>query len=215
MTRRNMCAGLCAALCLGALLVPATASAAPANNPTPTFTTIGRDGLAPYADAAMNAWVDYLGGDKMSLRRFNLIRDSLALEAGRRLGIDGMLLVRAWRKDDRTHQLALVAAITQLGTPYHTNQSDPGVGFDCSGLTSWAWGQVGIALPRQSRSQVNTVPNVPREQAQPGDLIYYPGHVSLWLGVDDLIIHAPYSGRSVEFSHIRNGRSVIFANPEG
>ena len=50
---------------------------------------------------------------------------------------------------------------------------------------------------------------------EPGDLIYYPGHVSLWLGVDDFIIHAPYSGRSVEFSHIRSGRSVVFGNPEG
>ena len=169
MTRRNMCAGLCAALCLGALLVPATASAAPANNPTPTFTTIGRDGLAPYADAAMNAWVDYLGGDKMSLRRFNLIRDSLALEAGRRLGIDGMLLVRAWRKADRTHQLALVAAITQLGTPYHTNQSNPGVGFDCSGLTSWAWSQSGVGLPHQSGGQIRTVSQVDLSAVQPGD----------------------------------------------
>ena len=213
--RRNLCAGLCTALCLGAVVVPSVAAAAPANTPAPTYTVVGRDALAGYADAAMNAWLDYVGGDRKSLHRFDVIRDALALEAGRRLGVDGGRLIVAWRQASRSHQLALVAAMTQLGTPYHTNQRKPGVGFDCSGLTTWAWGQVGVVLPRQSRSQINDVRRVAREQAQAGDLIYYPGHVSLWLGVDDLILHAPYTGRSVEFSHIRSGRSVLFGNPEG
>ena len=215
--RHIFASGLCTALCLGALAMPSPASAAPATpaHPAPTYTVLGRDALAPYADAAMNAWLEWVGGDRKALHRFDLIRNALALEAGRRLGIDGTLLQAAWRKADRTHQLALVAAMTQLGTPYRTNSSVPGSGFDCSGLTTWAWAQVGISLPRQSRTQINTVRRVTREEAQAGDLIYYPGHVSLWLGVDDLILHAPYTGRSVEFSHIRSGRSVLFGNPQG
>ena len=39
----------------------------------------------------------------------------------------------------------------QLGVPYHYATSEPGVGFDCSGLTHYAWGQAGVYLPRNSR----------------------------------------------------------------
>jgi cell wall-associated NlpC family hydrolase len=74
---------------------------------------------------------------------------------------------------------------------------------------------VGVQLERVSRDQIRTVTPVDRTTAQPGDLIYYPGHVSLYLGVDDFIIHSPFTGRSVEFSHIRSGRSVLFGNPLG
>src|SRR5918993_1102634 len=41
---------------------------------------------------------------------------------------------------------AINAAMSQLGVPYQYATSDPGVGFDCSGLTHYAWGQAGVYL---------------------------------------------------------------------
>ena len=89
----------------------------------------------------------------------------------------------SWSTADSNHQMALLAAFTQLGTKYRRNASTPGVAFDCSGLTSWAWGQAGTQLFRQSRTQIRSSEPVTRETAQAGDLVYYPGHVMMWLGV--------------------------------
>ena len=203
---------LAAAISLGAVGI-APASAAPA---APAYTVVGKDGLAVYADAAMNAWLRFTAYRKPAdLAEFDRIRDALALEAARRLGADGARMVAAWRSADRSHQVALMSAMTQLGTPYRRNTSKPGSGFDCSGLTLWAWAQSGADLPRNSRSQINHVARVSRDQAQAGDLVYYPGHISIYLGVDNYILHAPFTGRSVEFSHIKSSRanSVLFGNP--
>ena len=41
-------------------------------------------------------------------------------------------------------------------------------GFDCSGLTSWAWARAGKALPHSSRAQYASLPHVPLDQLQPG-----------------------------------------------
>ena len=47
--------------------------------------------------------------------------------------------------------LAIQAAQGQLGVSYRYATSKPGVSFDCSGLTHYAWGQAGVYLPRNSR----------------------------------------------------------------
>lgn len=220
MTLRRIVAAstVAGALSLGALAVPATAGAAPAAPASfaPSSTAIGRDPLAGFADAALSSWLQYVKtGKSRALAEFATVRDAVAMETGRRLGIDGTLLRDAWRRADQPHQVALMSAMSQLGTPYKRNTSKPGVGFDCSGLTTFAWSKSGVTLPRQSKSQINTVARVTRETAQAGDLVYYPGHVSMWLGVDNFIVHAPYTGRTVEVSHIRSGRSVLFGNPVG
>ena len=55
------------------------------------------------------------------------------------------------------------------------------------------------------------------DTAQAGDLVYYPGHVMMWLGVDNLIVHAPQRGRDVEVGHVtaRRIKRMKFANPIG
>ena len=61
-------------------------------------------------------------------------------------------------------------------------------GFDCSGLTLYAWAQAGIALAHGSYYQVNQGRQLPYTQAQPGDLLFWGGtqihHVALYLGTD-------------------------------
>ena len=56
-----------------------------------------------------------------------------------------------------------------------------------------------------------------RETARAGDLVYYPGHVMIWLGVDNLIVHAVQRGRPVEVGHVtdRRVRRLKWGNPIG
>ncbi|MFD4814784.1 NlpC/P60 family protein, partial [Streptomyces sp. NPDC058418] len=49
---------------------------------------------------------------------------------------------------------AFAAAQGKIGTPYVYGASGPG-SFDCSGLTSWAYAQAGVSIPRTSESQAN------------------------------------------------------------
>ena len=46
---------------------------------------------------------------------------------------------------------AVNAAMSQVGVGYRYAAAEPGVAFDCSGLTMWAWGQAGVGLPASVR----------------------------------------------------------------
>jgi cell wall-associated NlpC family hydrolase len=111
----------------------------------------------------------------------------------------------------------MLSALTQVGVPYRRNTSKVGVAFDCSGLTAYAWSQAGIEMAHQSRTQLRTSALRTPDTAQAGDLVYYPGHVMLWLGLDNLIVHAPYRGHPVEVDQIstRRIKRVKFADPTG
>ena len=47
----------------------------------------------------------------------------------------------------------VVLAWRAVGTPYRWGGSSPRSGFDCSGLTRWVYGHVGISLPHYSAAQ--------------------------------------------------------------
>ena len=53
-----------------------------------------------------------------------------------------------------------------------------------------------------------------RDTAQAGDIVQYPGHVMMWLGVDNTIVHAVGSGRTVELD-TTNHRSLKWGDPTG
>jgi len=72
-------------------------------------------------------------------------------------------------------------ALQQLGLPYIWGAAHPGVGFDCSGLTSWAYGMAGLELPRHSAAQAIGA-SVPAGQLMPGDLVVWSGHVAMVIG---------------------------------
>lgn len=93
-------------------------------------------------------------------------------------------------------QIAVGAALSVQGTPYVWGSADPNVGFDCSGLTSWAWGQAGISIPHSSAAQYSSLPHVPLGSVQAGDLIFYYSpisHVALYIGGGQ-IVHARHPG---------------------
>ena len=92
-------------------------------------------------------------------------------------------------------------AKSRLGCPYVWGASGPS-SFDCSGLTMWCYAQVGISIPHNSESQKAAARAViPVSEAQPGDILYRPGHVGICLSAGGgSYIHAPTPGDVVKVS---------------
>ncbi|MEO8477833.1 MAG: C40 family peptidase [Actinomycetota bacterium] len=93
-------------------------------------------------------------------------------------------------------QIAIAAAQSVLGVQYVWGSADPSVGFDCSGLTMWAWAQAGVSIPHSSASQYSSYPHVPISDMQPGDLLFFYSpisHVALYIG-GGMMIHARHPG---------------------
>jgi cell wall-associated NlpC family hydrolase len=119
-----------------------------------------------------------------------------------------------WTKADDTHMTAMLAALSQVGVPYHRRTAEPGVAFDCSGLTMYAWAQAGVALGHSDRWQINASKPIAFENAHPGDLVEYPGHVMMYLGAGRAIVHAPHTGTVVQIREY-TGRRVRVGDPIG
>ncbi|MFK7919924.1 MAG: C40 family peptidase [Ilumatobacter sp.] len=173
--------------------------------------------LAPEITAAASEAVDALDafwatGEIAHERTLAWHRAIAARYTARQLGYDELAMVDAWSTAPLGHQRAVLGALTQVGVPYRTNTSVEGEGFDCSGLTYFAWKGSGIELYRQSGSQISESKRLSREEAKAGDLVHYPGHVMLYLGVDDAVVHSVNTGRTVEIDTIRRG-SVTFGDP--
>ena len=80
-------------------------------------------------------------------------------------------------------------ALTFVGNPYVWGGKDPNTGADCSGFTSYVYGHFGISIPSYSYAQRSVGQEVSYENAQPGDLICYAGHVAIYMG-NGQIVHA-------------------------
>lgn len=91
----------------------------------------------------------------------------------------------------------------QQGKRYRFGGSSPSTGFDCSGLTQYAFKRgAGVHLPRTAAAQYQVAQKVPRSAARQGDLVFFQtrgrriGHVGVYLG-NGKFIHAPSSGKRV------------------
>lgn len=85
-----------------------------------------------------------------------------------------------------------------IGAPYEWAASGPN-SFDCSGLTMWAYGKVGVSLPHSSAEQISMGQRVGRAYLQPGDLVFFGSpihHVGMYVGSGQFI-EAPYTGANV------------------
>ena len=85
-------------------------------------------------------------------------------------------------------------ALAQVGKPYCWGGEGPRC-FDCSGLARAAWWRAGVAIPRTSSSQGHALPEVALSDVQPGDILWWPGHVGIYLG----------GGRMVDAVNERSG----------
>ncbi len=96
-------------------------------------------------------------------------------------------------------------ASAQEGEPYQYGANGPD-SFDCSGLTQYVHGQVGIELPRTSSDQRAAVSQVPDAEKRPGDLIFFDDggdvyHVAIYAG-DNKVWTAPEEGETVQLDSI-------------
>jgi cell wall-associated NlpC family hydrolase len=96
---------------------------------------------------------------------------------------------------------AFAAAKTRLGSPYVYGATGPS-SFDCSGLTSWAYAQAGVSIPRTSESQSTIGTKIySTSDLQVGDLVFFFNdlhHVGLYAG-NGQILHAPRTGTVVRY----------------
>ena len=75
----------------------------------------------------------------------------------------------------------LATARNGIGVPYVYGGTSTS-GWDCSGFVQWVYGQHGIDLPRGAADQAAAGTAIPRSEAQPGDLVYKPGHIGIYAG---------------------------------
>ncbi len=178
------------------------------NAMAPVVTTSARQALDSYGE-----WV--ATDDASAYRSFVWFRTQTAQYAAAELGYPQADMVEAWAASPLEHQRAVLTAMTQVGVPYRTHSSVEGVGFDCSGLTAFAWEGAGVQIEHQSSAQIRNAAQLDRSTAKAGDLVQYPGHVMMYLGVGDAIIHSVMSGRTVELDTIsgRRANSVRFGDP--
>lgn len=77
-------------------------------------------------------------------------------------------------------------AASLIGSPYSYGGGSPS-GFDCSGFVKYVYAQAGISLPHSSSGIKNTGRVIPYSEAQPGDIVWTPGHVSIFVGGSTVI----------------------------
>lgn len=99
-------------------------------------------------------------------------------------------------------------ACSRIGCPYVWGAEGPD-SFDCSGLVTWAYRQLGIELPHQSEAQMARATRVVSvSEARPGDVLWRYGHVGIAGGYGGTpYVHAPTFGACV-----RNTDSLSWSN---
>ncbi len=109
---------------------------------------------------------------------------------------------------------AVALAYRYLGIPYVWGGESP-LGFDCSGLTMYVYGQLGIKLGHYTGFQYYAGLRVPRDKLQPGDLVFFdansagvPQHEGMYVG-NGSFIHAPQTGDVVRISSLFETRYAL------
>jgi NLP/P60 family protein len=98
-------------------------------------------------------------------------------------------------------------AMQYVGSPYVWGAEGPSA-FDCSGLVSYVYGQFGTSLPHSSEGirSVGTV--ISAAEAQPGDVIWWSGHVAIYAG-DGMMVSAESESVGVQYLPVRSGGTFL------
>jgi cell wall-associated NlpC family hydrolase len=114
-------------------------------------------------------------------------------------------------ESDRLSEAAIgdeivIRAVALVGTPYRYGGSGP-TGFDCSGLVSYIYHEVGIDVPRTAADQYRAATPVNKADLEPGDVLFFRtrgrgvSHVAIYAG-SGRFVHAPQTGRSIELREL-------------
>jgi cell wall-associated NlpC family hydrolase len=100
------------------------------------------------------------------------------------------------------HPEAAQVVLSYLGVPYRWGGSSP-AGFDCSGLVSYVYAQLGVSLPHFAAAQWGYGVPVAISQLQPGDLVFFDAlnHVGIYIG-NSLFVDAPHTGAFVRIDSL-------------
>ena len=90
-------------------------------------------------------------------------------------------------------------ALKFVGNPYVSGGTSLTNGADCSGFTWAVYQNFGISIPRQSDAQGHSGKSVSYADAQAGDIIYYGGHVGIYIG-GGRIVHASTAKTGIKIS---------------
>ena len=140
---------------------------------------------------------------------FGRLTDAAVRQYQRRngLAVDGIAgkntLSRVSAEANRV-QTVVNAAKAHLGLPYLYGGTSPSTGFDCSGLTQYAFRQAGITIPRVSYEQAAAGRSVPYSQLRVGDLVAFNSpvsHVGIYVG-NGQFIHSPKTGDVVKITKL-------------
>jgi cell wall-associated NlpC family hydrolase len=149
--------------------------------------------------------------DPQYLAARKVVSDAIATK----MRIDAVALDTAWTRAPRAHQIAVLAAITQLDVPYLEGKEYPYVFMDCSGLMWYAWRTAGVDLPRESVSQMDRLMRVDRKDAIVGSIVGEGTHIHMYLGVGNAMIHAPFNRTTVRLKMMseKQAQRVVWTNP--
>ena len=102
-------------------------------------------------------------------------------------------------------------AMQYLGVPYVWGGASPS-GFDCSGLASYAYAQIGKSVPHYTGAIWAAFPKVPSSDLQVGDLVFFHGlgHMGIYIGGDQFV-HAPHTGDVVKVSQLSSYSGYVGA----
>ena len=109
-------------------------------------------------------------------------------------------------------------ALSKLGCSYVYGASGPST-FDCSGLTMWAYAQVGVSLPHNAQAQYNLVKSAGHLVTDEslltyGDLVFFGSsgsnvtHVGIYIGSGNFV-HAPQTGDVVKISSLSSRTNFV------
>jgi cell wall-associated NlpC family hydrolase len=88
-----------------------------------------------------------------------------------------------------------------LGVPYKWGGTSPKTGLDCSGFTQYVYARNGIPIPRTSSAQNSAGKHVSLSNLEPGDIVWRPGHVGIYVGGGQ-VIHSPQPGDVVSYTGV-------------
>lgn len=117
------------------------------------------------------------------------------------------LKVTVYNPDIAANSGIVRTAQSKLGCPYKWGATGP-YRFDCSGFTQYVYRKNGKSIPRTSGAQKSGGRVIPISQARPGDIVWKPGHVGIYVG-GGRVIHAPHTGAVVSYTSVSKFRCAV------
>lgn len=105
-------------------------------------------------------------------------------------------------------QAVVDEALKYVGNRYVWGGSSLTNGTDCSGFTKLIYAKFGYDLPRYSGDQRYIGRGVKLSEAQPGDIICYPGHVAIYMG-NERIVHASTPRNGIKTGSVYIGKRIV------